>query len=43
MHNVFLDKYKNNCNKLDKTKNGADEVADQIMKALRYQRPEFFE
>lgn len=41
-HPELLNKYKENCNKLDKTKNGADDVADQIMKALRYQKPELF-
>lgn len=34
--------YIENCKKLDKTKNGADEIADHIYAALKYQRPELF-
>ena len=38
----LLKPFAENCNKLDKTKNGADEIADHIYASLKYQRPDLF-
>lgn len=38
-----LNKYRKNCNKLDKTKNGSYEIAHDIFSALKYYKPELFE
>lgn len=38
----LLDKYRKNCNKLDKTKNGSYEIAHQLYTALHYYKPELF-
>lgn len=38
----LLKPYIENCKKLDKTKNGADEIADHIYLSLKYQRPDLF-
>lgn len=37
-----LNKYKQNCKRFDKTKNGADDVADHIYNLLKYQKPHMF-
>ena len=37
-----LNKYKQNCSRFDKTKNGADDVADHIYNLLKYQKPHLF-
>jgi processive 1,2-diacylglycerol beta-glucosyltransferase len=39
---TLLKPYIENCNILDKTKNGADEIATQIYEALKYYKPELF-
>ena len=38
----LLDPYRENCKRLDKTKNGADEIADIIYSALQFYKPELF-
>lgn len=38
----LLDPYRKNCERLDKTKNGGQEIADTIYSALQYYRPELF-
>ena len=41
-HPALLDEYRKNCDKLDKTKNGADEIADEIYRSLKYHKPQLF-
>lgn len=41
-HPESLEEYRKNCDKLDKTKNGAYEIAHTIYSALKYYRPEYF-
>ena len=41
-HPALLDEYRKNCGKLDKTKNGADEIADAIFASLKYYKPQLF-
>ena len=39
----MLDEYRKNCEILDKTQNGADEIADSIYSALKYYKPQLFQ
>lgn len=41
-HPKELNKYKQNCKRFDKTKNGADDAADHIYNLLKYQKPHLF-
>ena len=41
-HPALLDEYRKNCDKLDKTQNGADEIADTIYASLKYYKPKLF-
>lgn len=38
----MLDEYRKNCEILDKTQNGADEIADSIYSSLKYYKPQLF-